>query len=77
MAENKANNEIINDIKVDERLSPLDKDEKTLYLYIAGEAGTGKSNLLRILIDAVKFLKMESGDTFKKKNKSYNYSSNC
>ena len=49
-----------------ERLSSLDKEEKPFYLYIAGEAGTGKSYLLRLLIDAVKYLKMESGDEFNK-----------
>ena len=49
-----------------ERLSSYDKEEKPFYLYIAGEAGVGKSYLLRVLIDSVKYLKMESGDELSK-----------
>ena len=49
-----------------ERIASLDKEEEPFYLYIAGEAGVGKSYLLRVLIDSVKYLKMESGDELSK-----------
>ena len=49
-----------------ERISSLDEEEKQFCLYIAGEAGTGKSFLLQICIDAVRYLKMSSGDEIQK-----------
>ena len=49
-----------------ERVSNFDNEEKPFYLYIAGEAGTGKSYLLRLCIDAVRYLKMSSGDEINK-----------
>ena len=41
-------------------------DEETIYLYIAGEAGTGKSFLLKIMIEIVKFLRLKSGNELSK-----------
>ena len=41
-------------------------DENSFYLYIAGDAGTGKSYLLRLMIEIVKHIKMKSGDDLKK-----------
>ena len=41
-------------------------DEEPIYLYIAGEAGTGKSFLVKIMIEIVKFLKLKSGDELNK-----------
>ena len=36
------------------------------YLYIAGEAGTGKSFLLKIMIEVIKHLKLTTGDDLRK-----------
>jgi len=44
-----------------EKVSDTDVDEKPFYLYIAGEAGTGKSHVLKLLIYAVRELKIKSG----------------
>ena len=41
-------------------------DEEPIYLYIAGEAGTGKSFLVNIMIEIVKYLKLKSGDELRK-----------
>ena len=41
-------------------------DDQPVYLYIAGEAGTGKSYLLKIMIEIVKHLKLKSGDELNK-----------
>ena len=41
-------------------------DEEPIYLYIAGEAGTGKSFLLKIMIEIVKYLKIKSGNELNK-----------
>ena len=49
-----------------ERMASVDSDERPVYLFLAGEAGTGKSHLTRILIEAVKFLKIKAGDELKK-----------
>ena len=49
-----------------ERIMSCGVDEKPFYLYIAGEAGTGKSFLLRLCIEAVRYLKMSSGDEINK-----------
>ena len=49
-----------------ERVSNYDNEDKPFYLYIAGEAGTGKSYLLCLCIDAVRYLKMASGDEINK-----------
>ena len=49
-----------------ERMASNDIDEPPVYLFIAGEAGTGKSHLVRLLIEAVKILKIKAGDDLKK-----------
>ena len=36
------------------------------YLFLAGEAGTGKSHLVQLLIEAVKIIKMKAGAELKK-----------
>ena len=41
-------------------------DFEPIYLYIAGEAGTGKSFLLKLLIEVVKLLKLKAGDELEK-----------
>ena len=41
-------------------------DGNSFYLYIAGAAGTGKSYLLRLMIDIVKHIKLKSGDELNK-----------
>ena len=43
-----------------------DVNEKPVHLYLAGEAGTGKSYLLQLLIEAVKIIKIKAGDDLKK-----------
>ena len=45
-----------------ERVASMDKEEPAFHLYIAGEAGVGKSYILKLLIDAIKYIKMQSGD---------------
>lgn len=44
-----------------ERLTDPDAENKPFYLYLAGEAGTGKSYLVQTIIAAVKHLKKKSG----------------
>ena len=41
-------------------------DGSKFYLYLAGEAGTGKSFLLRIMIEVLKYLKLTPGDDLRK-----------
>ena len=41
-----------------ERIVSTDIDENPCYLFIAGEAGTGKSHLLKVLIEAIKIVKL-------------------
>ena len=41
-------------------------DTNPFYLYIGGEAGTGKSFLLKLMIEAVKRLKNYSGQSLEK-----------
>ena len=41
-------------------------DEGSFYLYIAGEAGTGTSYLLKLMIEMVKHIKMKAGDDLQK-----------
>ena len=43
-----------------------DSDEVPFHLFIAGEAGTGKSYLMRVMIEAAKYLKLESGSDLNK-----------
>ena len=49
-----------------ERCSSNDANERPVSLFLAGNAGTGKSFLVRILIEAVKYVKIKSGDDLKK-----------
>ena len=44
----------------------ISDNEEPIYLYIAGEAGTGKSFLLKIMIEIVKYLNLKSGDELSK-----------
>ena len=41
-------------------------NEKPIYLFLAGNAGTGKSFLVQLLIEAVKVIKIKAGDDLKK-----------
>ena len=49
-----------------ERMASTDEDEPPVFLYLAGEAGTGKSYLVQLLIEAVKLIKIKAGDELKK-----------
>ena len=49
-----------------ERAASSDINEKPVYLFIAGNAGTGKSFLVKLLIEAVKLIKIKAGDELKK-----------
>ena len=43
-----------------------DVNERPVYLFLAGNAGTGKSFLVNILIEAIKHIKIKAGDQLKK-----------
>ena len=43
-----------------------DLDENPAYLFIAGEAGTGKSHLVRVIIEAVKVINLQAGADIQK-----------
>ena len=49
-----------------ERMSSHDIDEKPFYLFLSGNAGTGKSFLLKLIIEAVKHINLKPGDDLKK-----------
>ena len=49
-----------------ERVTAGDLEDKPFYCYIAGEAGTGKSHLLKLLIYAIRQLKIKSGQDLDK-----------
>ena len=49
-----------------ERMVSTDLNEKPVYLFLAGNAGTGKSHLVNVLIEAVKLIKINAGDELKK-----------
>ena len=49
-----------------ERMVSSDINEPPFYLFIAGEAGTGKSHLVRLLIEAIKIIKINPGDEIRK-----------
>ena len=49
-----------------ERMVSSNLNEKPVYLFLAGNAGTGKSFLVNILIEAVKLIKIKAGDQLKK-----------
>ena len=42
------------------------EDDNPIYLFIAGEAGTGKSYLLKVMIEIIKYLNFKSGDDLNK-----------
>ena len=44
----------------------LDEDDAPFYLYIGGEAGTGKSFLVKLMIEILKHIKTKSGDDLNK-----------
>ena len=47
-------------------MASTDVNEQPFYLYLGGEAGTGKSYLVRLLIEATKFIKIKAGDELRK-----------
>ena len=49
-----------------ERVGSSNVEEKPFYLFLSGNAGTGKSHLLRLIIDAVKLIKIKPGDDLTK-----------
>ena len=49
-----------------ERSISDDVNERPVYLFLAGNAGTGKSFLVKVMIEAVKFIKIKAGDDLKK-----------
>ena len=49
-----------------ERCVSSDVNERPVYVFISGNAGTGKSFLVKLLIDAVKVIKIKPGDDLKK-----------
>ena len=49
-----------------ERMVSSDVNENPVYLFIAGEAGTGKSYLVKLLIEAVKIIKIKAGSDLQK-----------
>ena len=49
-----------------ERMISSDVNERPVYLFLAGNAGTGKSFLVNILIDAIKHIKIKAGDELQK-----------
>ena len=49
-----------------QRIASSDIDENPCYLFIAGEAGTGKSFLVKTLIDAIKFINIKPGADLQK-----------
>ena len=49
-----------------ERMVSTDINEQPCYLFLAGEAGTGKSHLVQLIIEAVKIIKLKAGAELKK-----------
>ena len=49
-----------------ERMVSKDINEPPIYLFLTGNAWTGKSHLVRLLIEAVKIIKIMPGDDLKK-----------
>ena len=49
-----------------ERVASSSGNEQPFYLFLSGNAGTGKSHLLRLMIDAVKLIKLKPGDDLTK-----------
>ena len=44
-----------------ERIASFDPNEEPFYLFLSGNAGTGKSYLVRLMIEAVKVIKVKTG----------------
>ena len=61
---NKQQRKLFDDIL--ERVTSTDVNEQPFYLFLTGNAGTGKSFLLKVLIEAVKHSKITPGDDLKK-----------
>ena len=49
-----------------ERVASFDLEEKQFYLFLTGNAGTGKTFLLKQIIEAVKVIKIKAGDQLNK-----------
>ena len=49
-----------------ERMVSSDINERPVYLFLSGNAGTGKSFLVNVLIDAVKHIKIKAGNDLQK-----------
>ena len=49
-----------------EKMISTDLDETPCYLFISGEAGTGKSYLVKVLIEAIKLINVKPGDEVQK-----------
>ena len=49
-----------------ERMTSTDLEEKPIYLFIAGNAGTGKSYLVSLMIEAVKLINIRAGTELQK-----------
>ena len=49
-----------------ERAVSTDVNENPVFLFLSGNAGTGKSFLVRLLIEAVKLIKIKAGDELQK-----------
>ena len=49
-----------------EHCASHDCNERPVFLFLSGNAGTGKSYLLKVLIEAVKFIKIKLGDDLQK-----------
>ena len=49
-----------------ERMISPNIDEAPVYLFVAGEAGTGKSFVVKLLIEAVKIIKIKAGSELTK-----------
>ena len=51
---------------ITERCISADVNEKPVYLFLSGNAGTGKSFLVKLLIEAVKLIKIKPGSDLQK-----------
>ena len=49
-----------------ERAASIDVNEQPVFLFLSGNAGTGKSYLVNLLIEAVKLIKIKAGDDLQK-----------
>ena len=51
---------------ISERCASTDVSERPIHLFLAGNAGTGKSFLIKLLIEAIKVIRIKAGDELKK-----------